>query len=58
LPADLSILVIEHDMSLVFRFAERIVVMVEGAVLTEGTVTEVRSDPRVRDVYLGTRTHA
>jgi branched-chain amino acid transport system ATP-binding protein len=58
LPADLSILVIEHDMSLVFRFAERIVVLVEGAVLTEGAVSEVRNDPRVRDVYLGTHTHA
>jgi len=57
LPEALTILVIEHDMSLVFRLAQRITVLVEGAVLTEGTVAEIRADPRVRDVYLGTRAH-
>jgi branched-chain amino acid transport system ATP-binding protein len=57
LPAELTVLVIEHDMSLVFRFASRITVMVDGAVLTEGTVAAVRADPRVRDVYLGKRHH-
>src|SRR6185437_2340365 len=57
LPAALTILVIEHDMSLVFRLAQRITVLVEGAVMTEGTVAEIRADPRVRDVYLGTRAH-
>jgi len=58
LPDTLSILVIEHDMSLVFRLAQRITVLVEGRILTEGTVAEIRADPRVRDVYLGTRVHA
>jgi branched-chain amino acid transport system ATP-binding protein len=58
MPESLSILVIEHDMSLVFRMAQRITVLVEGKVLTEGSVAEIRADPRVRDVYLGTRTHA
>ncbi len=57
LPAGLSILIIEHDMDLVFRLAERITVLVEGSVLTEGSVAEIRADPRVRDVYLGTRPH-
>lgn len=57
LPETLSILVIEHDMSLVFRLAQRITVLVEGAILTEGSVAEIRADPRVRDVYLGTRAH-
>ena len=57
LPAALTILVIEHDMSLVFRLAERITVLVEGQILTEGSVAEIRADPRVRDVYLGTRHH-
>jgi branched-chain amino acid transport system ATP-binding protein len=57
LPEGLTILVIEHDMSLVFRLAQRITVLVEGAVLTEGTVAEIRADPRVRDVYLGSRAH-
>jgi len=53
LPADIAVLVIEHDMSLVFRFAQRITVLVGGAVLVEGSVEEVRADQRVRDVYLG-----
>jgi len=44
-------------MSLVFRLAERITVLVEGQILTEGSVAEIRADPRVRDVYLGTRHH-
>jgi branched-chain amino acid transport system ATP-binding protein len=57
-PEDLTILVIEHDMGLVFEFARRITVLVEGGILMEGTVAEVRSDPRVRDVYLGSRPHA
>ncbi|HYL24894.1 MAG TPA: ABC transporter ATP-binding protein [Burkholderiales bacterium] len=57
LPRDMAVLVIEHDMSLVFRFAERISVLVEGAILLEGTPADVRSDPRVRTVYLGTRAH-
>jgi len=57
LPRDMAVLVIEHDMSLVFRFAERISVLVEGAILLEGPPAEVRSDPRVRTVYLGTRAH-
>ena len=57
LPQDVAVLVIEHDMDLVFRFAQRITVLVEGAVLVEGTVKEVRSDPRVRAVYLGERHH-
>jgi branched-chain amino acid transport system ATP-binding protein len=54
LPRDVSVLLIEHDMDLVFSFAERISVLVNGALLTEGTVEEVSSDARVRAVYLGT----
>lgn len=57
LPEDVATLVIEHDMDLVFRFARRITVLVEGAVLVEGDVNDVRSDPRVRAVYLGERAH-
>ena len=57
LPPDIAVLVIEHDMSLVFRFAQRITVLVGGAVLVEGSVDEVRADERVRDVYLGRREH-
>lgn len=55
LPDEVAVLVIEHDMDLVFRFAQRIIVLVDGAVLMEGDVAEVRSDPRVRDIYLGRR---
>ncbi len=53
LPAEMTILLIEHDMDLVFRFADRISVLVMGAVLTEGTPEAIAADPRVREVYLG-----
>jgi branched-chain amino acid transport system ATP-binding protein len=53
LPSDVSVLLIEHDMDLVFSFARRMTVLVNGAVLTEGTPEEIANDPRVRDVYLG-----
>ena len=53
LPADVTVLFIEHDMDLVFRFAERITVLVAGRVLMEGTPQEVAADARVRAVYLG-----
>lgn len=57
LPADVTVLFIEHDMDLVFRFAERITVLVGGRVLTEGTPAEVAADSRVRQVYLGRAEH-
>lgn len=57
LPADVTVLLIEHDMDLVFRFAERISVLVSGALLLEGTAAEVAADPRVREVYLGEEAH-
>jgi branched-chain amino acid transport system ATP-binding protein len=53
LPADVSVLLIEHDMDLVFEFADRITVLVNGAVLTEGTPQEIANDPQVKAVYLG-----
>jgi len=53
LPGDLTVLFIEHDMDLVFRFAQRITVLVAGAVLTEGTPQEIATDARVKQVYLG-----
>jgi branched-chain amino acid transport system ATP-binding protein len=57
LPAETAILFIEHDMDLVFRFASRITVLVAGQVLTEGTPSEIASDRRVREVYLGEAQH-
>jgi len=53
LPADVSILLIEHDMDLVFNFANRMTVLVNGAVLTEGSPEEIANDPQVKAVYLG-----
>ena len=55
LPGDIAILIIEHDMDLVFRFAKRITVLVQGEVLCQGTPQEIAADPRVRQVYLGER---
>jgi len=57
LSADIAILIIEHDMDLVFRFAQRITVLVQGQVLVEGTPESIAADRRVRDVYLGEATH-
>jgi branched-chain amino acid transport system ATP-binding protein len=53
LPADVTVLLIEHDMDLVFSFATRISVLVNGALLAEGSGDEIARDPRVRAVYLG-----
>ena len=53
LPSDITVLFIEHDMELVFRFATRIIVMVSGRVLVEGPPHEIAADPQVRAVYLG-----
>ncbi|MBN8757354.1 MULTISPECIES: ABC transporter ATP-binding protein [Variovorax] len=57
LPQDISVLFIEHDMKLVFRFSRRISVLVGGRILTEGTPSEIGADPRVREVYLGSSHH-
>jgi branched-chain amino acid transport system ATP-binding protein len=57
LSRDITVLFIEHDMELVFRFASRVIVMVGGRVLLEGTPAEIASDPRVRAVYLGKARH-
>jgi branched-chain amino acid transport system ATP-binding protein len=57
LPRDIAVLIIEHDMELVFRFARRITVLVQGSILVEGTPAEIAADPRVREVYLGARRH-
>ncbi len=57
LPSDVTILFIEHDMGLVFRFAERIVVLVAGRVLVEGAPAEIARDTRVKEVYLGEVQH-
>src|SRR6202046_3900129 len=53
LPRDVTVLLIEHDMDLVFSFADRISVLVGGALLVEGPPDEVARDPRVKAVYLG-----
>jgi branched-chain amino acid transport system ATP-binding protein len=58
LPQEISILIIEHDMDLVFRFARRITVLVQGEILVEGTPDEIAKDRRVHQVYLGEQRHA
>jgi len=53
LPADVSVLLIEHDMDLVFSFADRMTVLVNGTLLTEGDPEQIANDPKVKEVYLG-----
>jgi ABC-type branched-subunit amino acid transport system ATPase component len=57
LPKDIGVLIIEHDIDLVFRFAERITVLVGGRIFAEGTPKEIGANPDVRAVYLGQATH-
>ena len=57
LPEHIAILIIEHDMDLVFRFAQRITVLVQGEVLLEGPPEEIVKDLRVHQVYLGEQHH-
>jgi branched-chain amino acid transport system ATP-binding protein len=53
LPSDIAVLLIDHDMDLVFRFAQRITVLVQGAVFAEGTPAEIAANQDVKKVYLG-----
>ncbi len=56
LPKTIGVLIIDHDMDLVFRFAKRITVLVRGAIFAEGTPKEIGANPDVRAVYLGQAT--
>jgi branched-chain amino acid transport system ATP-binding protein len=53
LPSEIAILIIEHDMDVVFRFAREITVLVQGRILTSGAPQKIAADPEVRAVYLG-----
>jgi len=57
LSRDLTVLFIEHDMNVVFRFASRIIVMVGGRILVEGAPEEIADHAQVREVYLGKAKH-
>jgi branched-chain amino acid transport system ATP-binding protein len=57
LSGDLTLLFIEHDMHVVFRFASHIIVLVGGAIFAEGSPADIAAHPGVREVYLGTRQH-
>jgi branched-chain amino acid transport system ATP-binding protein len=57
LSKDITVLFIEHDVDLVFRFASRIIVMAGGGILAEGSPEEIATDPQVREVYLGGARH-
>jgi branched-chain amino acid transport system ATP-binding protein len=54
LSREVTLLIIEHDMDVVGSLADRVTVLHYGQVLTEGTFDEVKRDPRVYEVYLGT----
>jgi branched-chain amino acid transport system ATP-binding protein len=53
LPEELAVLMIDHDMDLVFRFARRVVVLAAGAIIFDGTPRDAAADPAVREAYLG-----
>ncbi len=57
LPQDVTVLFIEHDMQLVFRFAQRITVLVAGRIVAEGTPDEIAGSALVREIYLGEGGH-
>jgi ABC-type branched-subunit amino acid transport system ATPase component len=57
LDPDIAVLIIEHDMDVVFRFAREITVLVQGAVFTQGTPNEIMNNEQVRAVYLGQESH-
>jgi branched-chain amino acid transport system ATP-binding protein len=53
LPASMAVLLIEHDIDIVFRFARRVAVLVAGEILVEGTPAEIAAHAQVRALYLG-----
>ena len=57
LPKEIAVLIIEHDMDVVFRFAKRITVLVRGSILAEGTPSHIAADREVQAVYLGEAKH-
>jgi branched-chain amino acid transport system ATP-binding protein len=57
MPAEIAVLLIDHDMELVFRFARQISVLVQGSILVEGAPQDIAADPRVREAYLGDSKH-
>lgn len=57
LPSDIAVLIIEHDMDLVFRFAQTITVLVDGAVMVSGAPRDIAANAAVKAVYLGERNH-
>ena len=48
-----TVLIVDHDMDLVFEVAQRIIVLHYGEIIADGTPDEIESDQRVREIYMG-----
>lgn len=52
-----TLMIVEHDMSVIFGLADRISVLVYGAIIATGTPDQIRNDPKVKEAYLGQEAH-
>ncbi len=50
---DITVMLVAHDMDLVFGVADRIIVLHYGGIIAEGTIEKISADPKVKEIYMG-----